>query len=547
MKRPPYIEHLPSGLLRIRVPDPFRKKDRINVTGHNEASVRARADQIRRTIEDFRLGAIGEAECRKAITRVAFGAPTLRDVWDSYASTLRGEWGKVKVPGIWRSRVEPYFAKAKVYELEPAVMAAWETAELAKGLAPKTIVNAFHCIRAAVRMSLDQVEGLRYPWLNWRPLGNAKDSEASQRESFVSLEEVRMLMHAANRYDTYLEGKGLFADVAIRIFVAALTGARQGELAALGWDHVLLPDELPPDGSRLSAEIRVWKTCRPNWQTEHPNWTRPLDDPKGRRHRQHRLHYEVARALFDRRERLRGRGWYRIDGPVFPTYGGKWRLQPETINGSVFRAIVAQAGFPTERFSPHSLRHTFCTLTAQAAFMLTGDIQAAKILTGHSNVKTLEGYLHRGSRGLPESLIPELGQASLPGLPFGALPAAERDRKTLAVVALETDRQLSGLASAIVVHRAPDPWASPNAMAEIARKHPHGIPDTVANRADGRYRRAYNEAKREGKDKELCAVIGKRARSGFLSSWRKAQKSARASLPARAPEAPRVSTVEVEP
>src|ERR1019366_1790348 len=127
MKRPPYIEHLPSGLLRIRVPDPFRKKDRINVTGHNEASVRARADQIRRTIEDFRLGAIGEAECRKAITRVAFGAPTLRDVWDSYASTLRGEWGKVKVPGIWRSRVEPYFAKAKVYELEPAAMAAWET------------------------------------------------------------------------------------------------------------------------------------------------------------------------------------------------------------------------------------------------------------------------------------------------------------------------------------------------------------------------------------------------------------------------------------
>jgi integrase len=537
MKKPPHIERLPgSGLLRVRIPDPFRKGERITVTGHNEASVLARVDQIRRTIEDWKLGAIGPEECRRAINRVALGAPTLRDVYDAYNRTLRGEWGEVKVPAIWKSRLGPYFEKSKVFELTAERMAAWERSELDKGLSPKTIVNAFHCVRAAVRLSMLQSGGTSlYPWLTWRPQGLAKNSEQSQRSAAVSLDELRALMHAANRYDQWLESKGIFADVALRIFTAALAGTRMGEMAALGWDHVLLPDHAQA-GEAVQGMIRIWKNTRPNWRTRHPTWTRPLDDPKGKRHRGHGLHPELARALYDHRERLKrrfskktGKSWYAPDGPVFPVMGpkgeGVWRSQPGALNGRVFRQIVQVAGFVGGKWSPHSLRHTFCTLTARAAWQATGDLVAARILTGHQDQKTLDAYLHRASEAMPQSLIGELGQASLPGI----LSPKLLEVGEIVAEAREIDRKLTGIAAAIVV---PDrePELSSMTLVELAQRFPSDTPKAVIHRADARYRRAYNEAKRDGKDVEVCKERGTRARHGFMSAWRKAQQKARAEL-----------------
>ena len=547
MKKPAHIERLPTGLLRMRIPDPFRKGERITLSGHNEMSLRARYDQIIRTIGDWKLGAIGPEECRRAVNRVALGAPTLKDVFDAYNRTLRGEWGEVKVPAIWRSRLEPYFGdRTKVFELTAERMATWERAELDKGISRKTIVNAFHCVRAAVRLSMLQTgQQSLYPWLTWRPLGLAKNSEQSQRSAAVTLDQLRALMHAANRYDRWLETKGIFADVAIRIMTGALAGLRMGEIAALGWDHV---DLALDESGRVVGEIKIWHNCRPNWKARHPTWDRPLDDPKGRRHRQHGLHPELARALYDHRERLKGKvsedgvSWYRPDGPVFPVLGprgtGQWRQQPGALSGKVFRQIVSVAGFQGGKWSPHSLRHTFCTLTARAAWQKTGDLQAARLLTGHQDQKTLDSYLHRAGEGTPVSLIDELGQACLPAIPSPKLLA----QGEVLSEAREIDRKLMGLAAAIVVESDPPSPADEKkreaklALPELARLYPDETPQIVTRRADARYRSAYSEAKRAGKDKKECGQWGKRARDGFLGSWKKAQKRARVELAA----APRV-------
>jgi hypothetical protein len=191
----------------------------------------------------------------------------------------------------------------------------------------------------------------------------------------------------------------------------------------------------------------------------------------------------------------------------------------------VFRQIVQVAGFVGGKWSPHSLRHTFCTLTARAAWQATGDLVAARILTGHQDQKTLDAYLHRASEAMPQSLIGELGQASLPGI----LSPKLLEVGEIVAEAREIDRKLTGIAAAIVV---PDrePELSSMTLVELAQRFPSDTPKAVIHRADARYRRAYNEAKRDGKDVEVCKERGTRARHGFMSAWRKAQQKARAEL-----------------
>ena len=80
---------------------------------------------------------------------------------------------------------------------------------------------------------------------------------------------------------------------------------------------------------------------------------------------------------------------------------GRPRITASTVRFLVAR-YVRQAGIK-KHISPHSLRHTFCTLTLQSG----ADLATVQALAGHTNISTTSRYLHT-SEELMEKAVERL-------------------------------------------------------------------------------------------------------------------------------------------
>jgi len=522
--RKPHVERLKSGTYSARLSDPMRPGVRIRVTDDTEAKVLARIEKALALSREVKHGEADPRELRRKFARLTKGAPTVREVWDAHTATLRGQWKK-RVGGIWKVQIAPMLGHLRVFELTPQKLAAWEVAEREKR-GPKTVCNAFVALRACVYAAKDRVEEI--PWGRWRPQGPPKGHEP--REACRSLQELEALILACAAYDVEARRSGSLGDLAVRAIVLALTGLRQGEGVALGWDALNLDADAPENWT-----LAVRYSAHEDWSTR---WkVRPLDPPKGNKVREQTLHMHAALALRSQRDKLRALGLYRDDGPVFPTRAGGWRHGSVLIDPDVLRKCVAAANLPTEMgktWVTHSLRHSFATLETFAAWSLTGDVASAIARTGHSDTKVLMGYLHRAGRGRPAPFIGALG-GDAAGFLAGALPRA-LPASEMAPGAALAHRRLGELAE---VAGAPDQRLAfrrgarreEGPLAELVAEHPTGTPPEVTRRAESRYRKAYSAAQRAGEPPEVCRQRAGASRRAFLGAWGRAQARAAKAAP----------------
>jgi integrase len=512
-----HIEQLSDHSFSARIVNPITGK-RQRITDDSEVKIRARVKALADIASSLRLGLIGQREAERDFNLRLKGAPLVSEMWDDYVQVLHGPHAE-NTKGAWNVRLAPYFGKARVYELTPEVMAQWERSELHKGASPKTIQNAFWSLKAAIRSGIPhRVQEL--PWRNWRPRPKPSGDEEEVRESCRNLNELRALVRAAIAYDEDVVARSGYSDAATRILFLVLSGCRQSEAAALGWDNVLF-DHAPP-------ELRIWYATKPRWKQAHPDWLRPFDSPKMNKRRTQTMHPHMVEELRLHRERQQRMGYYRPDGPVFPGVGGAWRLVPRVMENDTFREIVELAGLPNpEKWVVHSTRHTFGTLESFGSMVTTGDVRGAMIRGGWTKVETMLGYMKKAGRGRPESFIGELPQGELPGLQLG--PSGSELRRLRAA----TDREAAALvelAQGSVVREVSKTEASLT-LAQLAQRYPDEVPRVIRARAKHRYSRGYQQAKRDGKNTEQCRAAGLAASKGFLAKFHGMQKINRDKTP----------------
>ncbi len=507
-----HLERVSPHKWSARIRHPITGKQ-LRITDESEAKIQVRIDQIRSINSDFRLGVIGPREAEREISLKLFGAPMVRDLWESYIILLHGQH-QVNTAGLWTVRLEPYFGKLRVYELSPETMARWEKAELEKGIKPKTIANAFWSLRTAIAAAVPhRVDEI--PWQKWRPRSKVQGEEYDDRECLTSIPQLGELLRAARVYDERVAAIHGYSDAAVRLVFLVLTGCRQSEAAAMAWDCVHFDHQPLP-------EMRIWYKSTAGWKDKHPDWKRPLDAPKMNKRRTQNLHKAVAQVLWIHKERLERLGWYRPDGPVFPVVGGEWRSAAFIMKNEVLREIVGLAGFPNpEKWVVHSTRHSFGTLEAQAA-IAAGDVKGFLERGGWTKIETAMGYMRKAGRGRPIPYIGEVSQADLPGVLPGPQETKllERHRARDEMVLAEIGT------TAVVTERMAEKALT---VAELAERYRDAkeLPPVIQARAKARYSRAYNQAKRDGKTAAECKREGDLAVRGFRNGFKGMQKKAR--------------------
>ena len=396
----PAVERLGDGRWLARVAHPLRKGERVRVYGSTPAQVLERARDVRALRARHRCGEVSTPAALAELQRLQGGAArlTVAALWLPYVSALREPW-RSKVRGIWFTRLN-HFADCLAGELTAAALEDWWIGCVRAGVCDKTIANALGCLVAAYRMS-DHFACGALPWGRWRP---RYVSAPRVREACRDLDELGRLVDAARLLD--VSGADAAGDLGCRVLVGALTGLRQGELAALGWDDLEIEGEAPL--------LRVRRATLPGWVKSAEKGARPSALPKGRRERVQLLHVDAAAALVLHRDRLRKLGQFFEAGPVFPALGGGYRAAPCVIRPEVLRRCVEIAALPNgDRWTTHSLRHTFATLEASGSWASSGDLRGAMTRTGHARVETLTGYLHAAGRGLARSAIGRLPESGV--------------------------------------------------------------------------------------------------------------------------------------
>lgn len=140
-------------------------------------------------------------------------------------------------------RLIPAFGKVHIEDLRPPAIDAQYRKWLAEGLSPNT-VRGFHAILNA---AFHQAE--RWEWIDRNPVGLVKPpSVAHQKPKAPSMAELRTILEAVE------PESALFTAIAL----AAVTGARRGELCALRWSDVDLDNATLNVAKSLTAINADW-------------------------------------------------------------------------------------------------------------------------------------------------------------------------------------------------------------------------------------------------------------------------------------------------
>lgn len=379
------------GRYRSQIAHPTRPNARLSLRASTPGELRARIAYVHELRRDVAMGirAPGDVDTRIRALTGAGAPPTVAQLCEAWRKGLRPD-ARPKAESAYRCQIAP-LGNVPWWGLTADVLRQWY-AELLTRYAPKTAHSAYAQLAAAFGLALDAETIDALPWGRWRP---PPPEVRRRREATRDVGELVRLIEAAHRWD---RKHGPHSDMAARVTVMALCALRQGEAAALGWDDL--------DPARGVIHLR--HNAVDGWRTRHPEWTRPSDPPKNGA-AMLRLHPDAADALDGQRERLRGLGILRPDGPVFPNMQpnklGAWRDMYRCIRPKHFGEVVRLAGLPNpERWDVHSLRHSGATLeTAHSSPM------AALARTRHASLEQLQQYAH-GPRELPPSAIPRLQQ-----------------------------------------------------------------------------------------------------------------------------------------
>lgn len=363
------------------------------------AELVARAHRIG---HDFRAGKLTSEEAIGECAFVQTGkVPRVRvltfgEAWRAYEPTLVHPHVKSKAASVW---------KHHLVELDGELVVTFNDARLEalvrrwteKGLAPKTIRSTLWAFfSAAIRHARRSRRIERLPWETFQP---PRAIVRRRPAAATKIEELAAIVAVARRDDEIEETRGKLGDLARRVLVLALCGMRNGEGAGLGWDAVDF------DGNTVTVAYQAID----QWQRHYPKKKRPdipVKNPQLSRPLVQQLHPDARDALLEQREALRARGWYRHDGPVFPTTGGAWRKNANCIYPEDAKALAKRAGVPNAaRWVTHSLRHS------NASLELAGGAapRAVQQRLGHSSLRMLDQYAH-GGEGAP-SAIPRLDLA----------------------------------------------------------------------------------------------------------------------------------------
>jgi len=336
-----------------------------------------------------RQGTKTRTEVQREITRTASLPVSVAPLLDAYGENLSAS---TKRRAFFPARAR--LAAAGILELPPEALTTARiqklVADLAReGYAPATIRSTVAFLQTAVRLAVpDLLDAI--PWGRVR-LPSVGDSP---REACRSMPEFEILCEIAHGYDErhLCGGFPRFSDAFVRVVVLGLTGLRSGEACALSWNDVNL--EFP---SRITVHRQVLQGAAVDGKPT-------FGPPKGRKTRVLALHPAAVAALRDQRALLR---LFELpagdEDPVFPTRGGGFRSDAIIMRPSMLRRLVKEAGFANpDRWTVHSLRHTFVTLETAGA---GGDLRAVQARSGHASMAALSGYVH-GLRELSPALAP---------------------------------------------------------------------------------------------------------------------------------------------
>jgi len=375
--------------------DPAR---RITVRASTRAELKQRVGFLRELREDVKIGRKSPGEVARLVDA---GRRPLRlgEVWEAWAESLT-ETTADKARSTWTHMVKPLGEDTPIWTLDEARMRIWAL-ELSASHASRSIVTAFQLLSASVRLVIRRKHLDVVPWGSWRP---ARGEALAPREAARSTLELGQLVQAASLSDHFFEqdvpADAPLPDLARRVIVMALCALRNGEGAGLGWDDI--------DFDRGVMLVR--HQAIDGWPRRHPEWTRPLSPPKGKRTREIALHPDALEALCEQRLFLIAKDRWWPDGPVFPvrrssTQSGFWRRNANGIKPATFKRLVIRAGLPNpDRWVVHSLRHSAATLEGLAGM----DLKSIQARTGHVSMNVLFDYVHPGGRDLPASKIPRL-------------------------------------------------------------------------------------------------------------------------------------------
>jgi integrase len=528
----------PPKRLRAQLTDPLSGKRRSVYADTGEALAH-RVKRIRDVRDDLQAGVITRDVAHQQIRPYVAGPLTIGDAFKRYVLTIP-EASRRLARANWEARLKKWFETVAPEVLNRELMSRWEYSLIERGDAPKTIRNTYDHLAGCCRMLIDTGELKELPWGNlskfqggtgWRP---QKSLPRKHRQAAATIQQVQALIEVAKASDMTRWERGLYSDRSLIMGFLLLTGCRQGEAAGLAWDSVTIDGEVPI--------LRVQYQAKRGWDKAHPDWTRPRDPTKTKRELAQHLHPTVVAILRAQRAELLRRGWYRLDGPVFPGKLGAWRTHGQVLKPEIIRDFAKRAGFPHwEDWVTHSTRHSFSTLEVIAA---GGDLRRAQLRTGHADLKSLEGYLHAAGAFL--------GESGIPAIPVEVTPVVARLGPDLDVVAADPwgIEQVPGAPSVTEVnYDANRRWAEKRAeeraaeraradvsFAELARswltttrvdKGRRELPTEVALKCKQSASRNYQATLRASGDKEKARRSAVRGRIAVKAAWSKALKNAR--------------------
>jgi site-specific recombinase XerD len=278
-----------------------------------------------------------------------------------------------------KSCFEEDLGKLKLADISLARLETWRAARQRKGIKPETINRDVTALRAAlshaVKLNLIQENPLDDVDMaevdrNKRVIRALTSDEKSElMEALVARDQLkRERRNNANHWRNernyeLLPGLGQFADVLTPAVIVSLeTGIRRGELFGLQWPSVDL------DNKNLRVEGPTAKT----FETREI----PLNDT-------------AFKAIRD--------WWLQSGQPkngyVFTTNGGQIGNLKKSFYSVLEDAKIKRVNALGQRITWHSLRHTFGTLLGAQNV----DSTTLRMLMGHANLATTQGYLHSDS------------------------------------------------------------------------------------------------------------------------------------------------------
>jgi len=358
---------------------------------------------------ELRLGLTSAEDVATKLARMKHGDATVERAARSYMAADVARNTRRRVASAIATHLQPLL-ELRLVELEAPRLSGWIEG-MRRVLAPSSVTTQWRTLRAIVRHAAERGWIARAPWGAWRPSSRASSRTAVprlQREAARTPHELALLLEAAERVDLELRRRLQLGGVEAKIACASLLGLRQRELAGLRWHDV-------DPGAAQVAIVRQ--------DDDEPTKTRRVD----------RL--QAVPELFETLERwrlvLHDVGLHDAHGPVFP-YLGRHRsagffgpihhypVRVEVLSAAMLRRVVRTAGLPdAERWTPHSLRDSFATLSAIAA---GGDLKAVQERTRHATLGSLVRYLRalERSHGAPSPLFELPARAPRPELPAGA-------------------------------------------------------------------------------------------------------------------------------